>query len=131
MTYLTYVHSRPFGPYIIPISVQSTFLKSYCESNLITYSLPVTEYTIPYCYFSLSRLLEDQSFSENEIVLLVTSMYIFQELSYPMSAYQSLSMNNIPICCVLERFTADIDGVMSQLEQTAYYDSLANQSAVL
>ena len=131
MTYLTYVHSRPFGPYIIPISVQSTFLKSYCESNLITYSLPVTEYTIPYCYFSLSRLLEDQSFSENEIVLLVTSMYIFQELSDSMSAYQSLSMNNIPICCVLERFTADIDGVMSQLEQTAYYDSLANQSAVL
>ena len=131
MTHLTYVHSRPFGPYTIPISVQSTFLKSYCESNLITYSLPVTEYTIPFCYFSLVRLLEDQPCSTNEIVLLVTSMYIFQELSDSMSAYQLLSMNNIAICCVLERFTSDIDGVMSQLEQTAYYDNLASQSAVL
>ena len=101
--------------------------KSCCESNLITYSLPVAEYTIPSCYFSLVRLLEDQPYCRNEVVLLVTSMYIFQELSDSMPAYQ-LSKNNIAICCLLERLTSDIDGVMSQLEETAYMIVLlANQ----
>lgn len=53
----TYTLPRPFSGYNIPISIQSAYLKDYCNRNKLNFSLPETELTTTGSYHVLKKLL--------------------------------------------------------------------------
>ena len=53
----TYTMPRPFSGYNIPIAIQSSYLKDYCNRNKLKFSLPETELTTSGSYKILKKLL--------------------------------------------------------------------------
>ena len=53
-----YTTPRSFGGFQIPITMQSTNLRSYCEKNSLTFHLHVVENQIPNTYLVLESLVE-------------------------------------------------------------------------
>ena len=53
-----YTTPRSFGGFQIPITMQSTSLRNYCEKNGLTFHLHVVENQIPNTYLVLESLVE-------------------------------------------------------------------------
>ena len=53
-----YTTPRPFGGFQIPITIQSTTLRNYCEKNNLIFHLHVVENQIPDTYLVLESLVE-------------------------------------------------------------------------
>jgi len=53
-----YTTPRPFGGFQIPITLQSTNLRNYCEKNGLVFHLHVVENQIPNTYLVLESLVE-------------------------------------------------------------------------
>ena len=53
-----YTTPRSFGGFQIPITMQSTNLRNYCEKNSLTFHLHVVENQIPNTYLVLESLVE-------------------------------------------------------------------------
>ena len=53
-----YTTPRPFGGFQIPITMQSTNLRTYCEKNGLVFHLHVVENQIPDTYLVLESLVE-------------------------------------------------------------------------
>ncbi len=56
-----YTTPRPFGGFQIPITMQSTALRNYCEKNSLIFHLHVVENQIPNTYLVLEALVEKAS----------------------------------------------------------------------
>ncbi len=56
-----YTTPRPFGGFQIPITMQSTTLRNYCEKNDLIFHLHVVENQIPNTYLVLEALVEKAS----------------------------------------------------------------------
>ena len=56
-----YTTPRPFGGFQIPITMQSTTLRNYCEKNNLIFHLHVVENQIPNTYLVLEALVEKAS----------------------------------------------------------------------
>ena len=54
----TYTLPRPFFGYNIPIAIQSSFLKDYCQRRELIFSLPETELTTSGSYRILKKMLK-------------------------------------------------------------------------
>ena len=54
----TYTTPRSFGGFQIPITLQSTTLRNYCENNSLIFHLHVVENQIPGTYLVLEALVE-------------------------------------------------------------------------
>ena len=57
-----YTTPRPFGGFQIPITLQSTTLRNYCEKNNLIFHLHVVENQIPNTYLVLEALVEKASY---------------------------------------------------------------------
>ena len=68
-----YTTPRSFGGFQIPITMQSTNLRSYCENNSLTFHLHVVENQIPNTYLVLESLVEKAD-SYDGIVMCSVSM---------------------------------------------------------
>jgi sporadic carbohydrate cluster protein (TIGR04323 family) len=56
-----YVTARGFGPYVIPVPVQSLALRDYCARKKMLYVLPANENCFPHSYLVLEGLIADLS----------------------------------------------------------------------
>lgn len=68
-----YTTPRSFGGFQIPITMQSTNLRNYCEKNSLTFHLHVVENQIPNTYLVLESLVEKAN-SYDGIVMCSVSM---------------------------------------------------------
>ena len=68
-----YTTPRSFGGFQIPITMQSTNLRNYCEKNGLTFHLHVVENQIPNTYLVLESLVEKAD-SYDGIVMCSVSM---------------------------------------------------------
>ena len=68
-----YTTPRPFGGFQIPITMQSTNLRTYCEKNGLVFHLHVVENQIPNTYLVLESLVEKADAYEG-IVMCSVSM---------------------------------------------------------
>ena len=59
-----YTTPRSFGGFQIPITMQSTTLRNYCEKNNLIFHLHVVENQIPNTYLVLEALVEKASYYE-------------------------------------------------------------------
>jgi sporadic carbohydrate cluster protein (TIGR04323 family) len=57
-----YTTPRSFGGFQIPITLQSTTLRNYCEKNNLIFHLHVVENQIPNTYLVLEALVEKASY---------------------------------------------------------------------
>ena len=126
MNIIYYTHSRKMGPYVIPISIQSLYLRNFASTKSYKFSLPVTEYPLLFCYFSLiQRLISFNPFEP--ITVVCTTIYIFQEVGRYSSAYQQLSQYNLNIIGVLEGINGSIDTIIEVISENDLINSLAMQ----
>ena len=56
-----YVTARGFGPYIIPVPIQSLALRDYCARKKLLYVLPANENCFPHSYLVLEGMVTDLS----------------------------------------------------------------------
>ena len=68
-----YTTPRSFGGFQIPITMQSTNLRNYCEKNSLTFHLHVVENQIPNTYLVLESLVE-KAVNYDGIVMCSVSM---------------------------------------------------------
>lgn len=54
----TYVITRPFNGFNIPVPFQNVVLRDYCSKNGLIYSLPEVEHKFNDCYMSLFTLID-------------------------------------------------------------------------
>ena len=59
-----YTTPRSFGGFQVPITMQSTTLRNYCEKNDLIFHLHVVENQIPNTYLVLEALVEKASYYE-------------------------------------------------------------------
>ena len=64
----TYTLPRPFHGFNIPIAIQSAYLREYCNSKSMQFSLPLTEIHFDNCYNMLESLVKSKHTSELAIV---------------------------------------------------------------
>jgi len=55
------VTARGFGPYVIPVPVQSLALRDYCARKKFIYVLPANENCFPHSYLVLEGMIGDMS----------------------------------------------------------------------
>ena len=124
MTIRYYTHSRKMGPYTLPISIQSVYLRNYASSRSYPFSLSVTEYPVFSCYFSLVQRLS--SFKHYQSInIICTTIYIFQEIRSDSSVYHELKQFNLNIVGVLEGVSGTIDTIMEILSDLEFTNNLA------
>src|SRR5688572_25509120 len=54
-----YVTARGFGPYVIPVPIQSLALRDYCHRKKLLYVLPANENCFAHSYLVLEGMIED------------------------------------------------------------------------
>ena len=130
MKYLTYTHSRQFGGYKIPISIQSGYIRSYCLANNISFVIPKTEYCLSNCYGSLINMINKYS-CEQDLTIIMTSVYMLQESKkINEEAIGILKRSNIKYSCILEGINCSYEDVMIKLQEFYEYNNIALSSPV-
>ena len=71
--YRSYVTSRPFGGFNIPVAVQNVFLRNYANQNDLVYMLPVNEFMFPNCFIQLEAAIAEMEDIEG---LLMCSIFM-------------------------------------------------------
>lgn len=71
-----YVTARGFGPYVIPVPVQSLALRDYCVRKKLLYVLPANENCFPHSYLVLEGMVADLSGYEG---IVMCSMFMLPE----------------------------------------------------
>lgn len=71
-----YVTARGFGPYIIPVPVQSLALRDYCARKKLLYVLPSNENCFPHSYLVLDGMVADLSGYEG---IVMCSMFMLPQ----------------------------------------------------
>lgn len=121
-----YTTARAFGPYIIPIPVQSLALRDYCARKKFVYVLPGNENSFPQSYLVLEGMVSDLSAYEG---IVMCSMFMLpQRAARRRAMLQRVLGQDCTVHLVIEDFvvtsTADID----RLEETLVIDRLAAQA---
>ena len=115
------------GPYLIPISVQSVYLKNYVISQALPFSLSLTEYPIEGCYFALIQKLSSIH-NPKQISIITSSIYAYSELLLNTSAYSYLSHYDINITAVLEKVTGNLDEILEIIADNNQLNQFALRS---
>lgn len=123
MNIIYYTHSRKMGAYCIPISIQSIYLRNYASSNSYAFSLPVTEYPVFSCYFSLIQKLAYFGRSQPAVVI-CTTIFIFQELRKNSTAYNELTQYKLNIFGILEGVSGSIDIIIETISEFDFINNL-------
>ena len=78
MKFFTYTMPRSFGGFSIPISIQSCYMRNYCNNNGWEYSLPETELCVKGSFKALWSHLKKNKNDDTHI--LVCSLFVFDGL---------------------------------------------------
>ena len=71
-----YLTSRKFGPYFMPVNVQTLVIRNYCTAKKVPFSLPVCENFFPNSYVVLNQLVDNNS----DIDIIMCSSFMLPSL---------------------------------------------------
>jgi sporadic carbohydrate cluster protein (TIGR04323 family) len=121
-----YVTARGFGPYVIPVPVQSLALRDYCTRKKLLYVLPANENCFPHSYLVLEGLIRDLS-GYGGIVM--CSMHMLpQRPERRRGICQRVFDQNCSLHLVLEDFVVAKTHDVDKLEELLVIDRLAAQA---
>jgi len=125
MIYLTYTHSRRFGGYNIPITIQTCYIRDYCKKNAIAFRIPRTEYCIGGCYSSLINMIAKRKLDKN-VTVIMCSVYMLEEAKDLAEELQDLlSDQDIVYDCILEGLRMNYQEVRRYLTECNKFNKLA------
>ena len=121
-----YVTARGFGPYVIPVPVQSLALRDYCARKKMLYVLPGNENCFPHSYLVLEGMVADLSGYEG---IVMCSMFMLpQRPERRRTIFQRVFDQACAVHLVLEDFVVASLADVDKLEQLLVIDSLAAQA---
>ena len=123
MKYLTYTMPRQFGAFVIPIAIQSCYIRDYCTKNSIDFSLPQTEMITSGCFSALKQLIKTEASSS--ITIVAVSLQVFTGLSDQFVKEMILSGKEITVVGALEMKTVKIESIIKYLNDIREINSLA------
>jgi len=121
-----YVTARGFGPYVIPVPVQSLALRDYCARKKFVYVLPGNENCFPHSYLVLEGLISDLSSYEG---IVMCSMFMLpQRAERRRRLCQHVFDQGCAIHLVIEDMVVADRQDVENLEQLLLIDRLAAQA---
>ena len=123
-----YVTARGFGPYVIPVPVQSLALRDYCTRKKFVYVLPGNENCFPHSYLVLEGLISDLSSYEG---IVMCSMFMLpQRAERRRRLCQHVFDQGCAIHLVIEDMVVADRQDVENLEQLLLIDRLAAQAPI-
>jgi sporadic carbohydrate cluster protein (TIGR04323 family) len=121
-----YVTARGFGPYVIPVPLQSLALRDYCTRKKKTYVLPVNENCFPHSYMVLEGMIEDLSLHEG---IVMCSMFMLpQRPERRHGIFQRIFAQGATAHLVIEDMVVASPADVDRLEEMLVIDRLASQA---
>ena len=121
-----YVTARGFGPYVIPVPVQSLALRDYCARKKFIYVLPANENCFPHSYLVLEGLIGDLSGYEG---IVMCSMHMLpHRAERRRRVCQRVFEQSCSLHLVLEDFVVATPQDVEKLEELLVIDQLAAQA---
>jgi sporadic carbohydrate cluster protein (TIGR04323 family) len=121
-----YVTARGFGPYVIPVPLQSLALRDYCARKKFVYVLPGNENCFPHSYLVLEGLITDLSSYEG---IVMCSMFMLPERTQRRrSIFQRIFDQGCSAHLVVEDFVVRTPTDVDRLEEMLIIDRLASQA---
>jgi sporadic carbohydrate cluster protein (TIGR04323 family) len=121
-----YVTARGFGPYIIPVPIQSLALRDYCARKKLLYVLPVNENCFPHSYLVLEGMIQDLSSYEG---IVMCSMHMLpQRTERRKLLCQRVFDQGCSLHLVVEDFAVAAPQDVEKLEELLVIDRLAAQA---
>jgi sporadic carbohydrate cluster protein (TIGR04323 family) len=121
-----YVTARGFGPYVIPVPVQSLALRDYCARKKFVYVLPGNENCFPHSYLVLEGLISDLALYEG---IVMCSMFMLpQRAERRRRLCQHVFDQGCAIHLVIEDMVVAGQQDVENLEQLLLIDRLAAQA---
>jgi len=121
-----YVTARGFGPYVIPVPLQSLALRDYCARNKLLYVLPANENCFPHSYLVLEGMIEDLSAYHG---IVMCSMHMLpQRTERRRRVCQRVLEQGCSLHLVLEDFVVAAPQDVEKLEELLVIDRLAAQA---
>lgn len=118
-----YVTARGFGPYVIPVPVQSLALRDYCARKKKLYVLPANENCFPHSYLVLEGLIRSLDGYEG---IVMCSMHMLPKRSERRAAiFRRVLEQGCSVHLVLEDFTVAKPHDAAELEELLVIDRLA------
>jgi len=121
-----YVTARGFGPFVIPVPLQSLALRDYCGRKKFVYVLPANENCFPHSYLVLEGLIEDLSLYEG---IVMCSMFMLpQRPARRREVFRKVLDQGCSVHLVIEDFVVASQPDMERLEEMLVIDRLASQA---
>ena len=129
----SYTTPRSFGGFQIPITLQSTTLRNYCEKNNLIFHLHVVENQIPNTYLVLEALVEHASQYEGILMCSVSMLPIDRE--YRRSIVKRLLKQGCVLHFTFEQIVissvdqlAELEELVALIELSSYHASANSHS---
>lgn len=120
-----YVTARGFGPYVIPVPVQSLALRDYCARKKKLYVLPANENCFPHSYLVLEGLIHNLEGYEG---IVMCSMHMLPQRAVRRAAvFRRVLDQGCSLHLVLEDFAVARPEDVAKLEELLIIDRLAAQ----
>lgn len=121
-----YVTARGFGPYVIPVPVQSLALRDYCARKKKLYVLPANENCFPHSYLVLEGLI--RSLAGYEGIVMCSMHMLPQRAERRAAAFRRVIDQGCSVHLVLEDFAVASWDDITNLEELLTIDRLAAQA---
>jgi sporadic carbohydrate cluster protein (TIGR04323 family) len=121
-----YVTARGFGPYVIPVPVQSLALRDYCARKKLLYVLPGNENCFPHSYLVLEGMVADLSGYEG--VVMCSMFMLPQRAERRRRLCQRVFDQGCAIHLVIEDMIVTGPQDVDKLEELLVIDRLAAQA---
>ena len=108
-----YTNPRSFGGFVIPISVQSCYLRDYARKFGWKYTLPVTEVCVPNSFTGFVGLVK--SCDKSRCVVLMTSVFALEGLCIGGDTYLKRCNKEIVIVSALENTSMSLQETIQWL----------------
>ena len=115
-SYIFYTMPRAFGGYVIPISIQSSYLRDYCQKNNIPFSLPTTELCVSGSFDHLLKILQVSGVSD---ILMIVSLFALEGFDF------DDKLPDIEVFGILENKTLKLSQIRDYLVQVNFLRSLS------
>jgi sporadic carbohydrate cluster protein (TIGR04323 family) len=118
-----YVTSRGFGPYHIPVPIQSLALRDYCARKKFVYVLPANENCFPHSYLILEGLITD--LSQYEGIVMCSMHMLPRRQERRRRICRSVLEQGCSLHFVVEDFVMVSPGDLAKFEELLTIDRLA------
>lgn len=120
-----YVTARGFGPYLIPVPIQSLALRDYCARKKLAYVLPANENCFPHSYLILEGMVTD--LSQYEGIVMCSMHMLPRRPERRMRICRRVLDQGCSMHFVIEDFVIASPADLAKLNELLVIDQLAGQ----